>query len=185
MSSVWKAASIVLLYHLHSLSIGLQDPPVGRSHPSRWLPWLFPSSLWYMCLCLFSLSPWCCWTSPPPRTQTDRRNRWINKTSQPLLWILITLGLRLWTLDPLWCCSVPLPAFQESQHSKYSAHPKGCRGLPWCSSPLFCPYFMFAQFQKQLCIISCVGLCVCVWVSVCVFLLFFHIETGIVGRPES
>lgn len=125
----------------HSLSSSRTPLSAPHIHP-WWLPWLFSSSLWYMC-------PWFFHrhldVADPPDTQTERHNRWINKTSQPSLWILIAFGLCLWIPAQLWCWSVRLPTFQESQGSKYSAHPKGCCVPPWCLSRLFCPYFMWAR----------------------------------------
>lgn len=126
----------------HSLSSS-RTPAAPHIHP-RWPPWLFSSSLWYMCPCCDSfppLSPWCWWPLQPPQTC---RNRWIKRASQPSLGILITLGLWLWIPVQLWCWPVRLPAFHESQHSKYPAHPKGGCVLPWCLTQLFCPNFTWA-----------------------------------------
>lgn len=157
---------IILNHFLLSSWTPLSGPYI---HP-RWVPWLSPSSLWYMCSwffrCHLDADDPC---NPPP--PTHRRAEWMDKQKQAASqWLLITFGLCLWVPAQHWCWSLRLPAFQESQHSKYSAHPKSCCLLPWRLSLLSSPMSRnIFQLHWQLCIISCVWIvCECVHWCVCV-----------------
>lgn len=75
-------------------------------HPSVFKWWLFLSHFSYHCDIQFMfvqcfLPRYLCCVWPHKHT-----NRWMNKTSQTSLWIIITFNLCLWIPAQLWCLCV-------------------------------------------------------------------------------